>query len=101
MKHYSKAIFIILALLLVFSFAQRGGSRSRSSSSSSQSSTRYPSRSGSFFGFFGTQGNCTTINGKTTCTYEDGETSWTDILVIFGILAVICVLAVRSVAKDK
>jgi hypothetical protein len=115
MKQFTKTIFLVLAFLLILSCAQRGGSRSKSSSSGSSYQSSHRSYGSSRYNSNGNcttvdgvttctyqeGGNCTTVDGVTTCTYQEAESSWSVILVVVGIFAVIVILAVREGNKAE
>ena len=99
MKRNTRYFFFlfVLSLLTVGVLSQRGGSRSRSSSSSSHSSSRY----GSHYGANTLQNsNCTTVNGVTTCTYNNSDSSWTPLLIFGGLFSVFCIFAAKKAGKD-
>ena len=110
-RKYVLLMGLILSLLIVSTFQQRGNSRSRSSSSSSShhsgSHSRgyhhntYTSNTNSY-----KNSNCTTINGTTTCTYSnsDSEGGWLFfiiIIVIFGVIGFFSVKAGNKQAQKR
>ena len=93
---------ILLSLLICCTFQQRGGSRS---SSNSDSNHDYNSRGYGYQGGYnniGSNQNCTTVNGTTTCVTNtiEGGSPWYVFVIIIGIFGVIGYFSVKEGIKQ-
>lgn len=105
LKKFVGLLLVVALCLAHLGLAQRGGGSGRSSSSSSSSSSRssyYHSHST----YTRTPTNCTTVNGTTTCVYDDStEGSWTVVIIIVVVVIGLAVIGyfseTKNVAKRK
>ena len=100
MKANFPLIFILICLVVGIC-GQRGGSR-RSSSSSDHHSDSYSAHRPVIHSTQRSPKNCTTINGTTTCVYdeESTETSWSTIFIVVAIFGVLAVVGYLQETKD-